>query len=139
MSIHCIRFRTAVNATLRQWVTVWLTNYQPWAEGDNQPPADVTVTDPQTGDETTIMEADWRFDWDNNSKAVLLGNLVAYSRSYTGFGVIGYHVCEHDAEPPTPCPDYDYGLGTGFAPGIQSGVWGALPDGMNDPRSRPSL
>lgn len=130
MSIHMIRLTTAPNATLRQWVTTWLTNMTAWSEADNQPP-----TDREADDGTPIMTADWRFAWGANSKEVLLANLVAYARAYTSWGVIGWHECTHDRDNPDPCT-MEYGLDGGFAANIQSGVWGSPPAAI-DPRSNP--
>jgi hypothetical protein len=128
MAVHMIRFSTAPDTTLQQWVSTWLTNMTAWSEADNQAPTERALEDG-----TAHYREDWRFAWGSNSKEVLLADLVAYSRSYANWGVIGYHVCEHDGSENQPCPDFDYGLDGGFPASIQSGVWGSPPAGI-DPR-----
>jgi hypothetical protein len=125
-----IRLKTQPSDSLKTYLDGWLATHSAWSEASNEPPVEGAAE--RIGG-TAFMAADWRFDWDDNSKEGLLADLVANSRSDADWGTIGYHVCEHDGPENQPCPDFDYGFNGGFSQLIRSGVWGSPPESI-DPR-----
>lgn len=105
MAVHMIRFLCSADAQsflVDSYLPQWLTTHTAWELADNQPPQ---VTDPYDYD-TRWYAADWRFAW-TASREVLMSNLVAYTRSYAPWHLIGYHVCDHDEDERSSCPPWD--------------------------------
>lgn len=104
MTVHMIRFVASPDTDaflIDSYIPQWLTNHTAWeADGPNEPP---TLSRIARGSDSQAYTADWRFAWGANSKAVLLSNLVEYTRSYAPWARINYHECDHDDDTRTGC------------------------------------
>jgi hypothetical protein len=128
MTVHMIQFVCAPDADsflIDHWLPSWLTAHTAWEDphsDDNQPPERREIAREQEA-----YVAEWRFDWGNNSRAVLLDNLVGFTQAYASWYWIGYHECQHDQPESATrdCPPWD-----DSHPAVSIRTGGAVPEGV---------
>lgn len=102
MSVHQVRlFHSEAGAGgFHDWLETWLTNMTPRSadEVTNEPP---TLTTPIDGG-APYYSGDLAFAW-SEDKNIIMDQLTGYLDAYCEWWRLGYHVCSHDEENPTPC------------------------------------
>jgi hypothetical protein len=100
MSIHRVRlvYSEAGAASFNAWLETWLTNMQPWEARENSVPSlrDGPLV------ETPHYRGDLTFAWSEN-RAIIEDQLNGYLGPYCDWGIVAYHVCDHDSEDRTGC------------------------------------
>jgi hypothetical protein len=95
VSIHRVRlvYSEGGAASFNGWLETWLTNMQPWAERENGVPS--TVEPYPDSDWPAHYRGDLTFDW-SEDKAIIEDQLNGYLGPYCDWGIVGYHICDHD-------------------------------------------
>lgn len=95
MTIHRVKlvYPESTGAGFESWLSVWLTNMQPWAARENTVP-ELTEPLPDSPAEPHYR-GDLTFEW-SEDKAIIVDNINQYLRSYAPWHRLGYHVCDHD-------------------------------------------
>mgnify|MGYP000182063460 CR=1 FL=1 len=117
MSIHRVRLTYSESGaqSFNGWLETYLTNMEPWSERENAVP---TLRDEQISDTPAHYSGDLTFAW-SEDKSIIKDQLWGYLTAYCDWGVLRYHVCDHDSENPTPC-EWE-----------ETNTHGAVPDGVN--------
>jgi hypothetical protein len=108
MTVHMIRLFISQNAddVLLQpetgYLAVWLNNHEAWTDEHHGPNDMPDPREPIEDGAEAYYAADWRFVW-NESKSVLIDNLVGHVDAYSPWWRLGYHECTHDEENGGPC------------------------------------
>lgn len=94
----------------------WVENYNEWTADPVVHELSETTTE-IGGNSTTFLQGDWRFHDQGEDPTDILSDLSTRLQSFQGglYHRLGYHVCDHDEDSPTPCA------------WEQSTEWGTVP------------
>jgi len=98
MVVHRARlvYPESTGQGFHDWLSVWLTNMEPWAARENTVP-DLIEPSPNSPAEPHYR-GDLTFEWQED-KAIIVDNLDQYLASYASWHLLGYHDCDHDEQP----------------------------------------
>lgn len=104
MALHRVRlyYSTADAAAYHDWLSSFLTNLQPWESDEVTNSVSDAPASPIDENDEDYYRVELAFDW-SEDKAHILDNLSLYADSYCDWYRLGYHVCTHDEDDPTPC------------------------------------
>ena len=120
MAAHrVVLFHSPTGSTdFHNWLDTWLTNMTPWSYPGVQ--NELPLLNQPNGDDPEYYAGELAFDWNAESKSIIVDNLEGYLSSYCDWYRLGYHICTHDED------DADC-------------TWDDVRDGGTVPASIPSL
>jgi len=103
MSVHRVRlcYSVAGAESFHGWLGTWLTNMSPW-DADEVTNGVPTETTTALASDAEWYQVELAFDWAED-KAIIVDQLDGYLGSYCDWHRLGYHVCTHDEDNPSPC------------------------------------
>ena len=105
MAVHMVRVLfEQPRGEAENAVSNWVANYQEW----NADPVAHSLSEANTeldGSGVRYLRGDWRFNQNDETPTDILQDLSDRLQSMQGglWHRLGYHVCTHDENNPTPC------------------------------------
>jgi hypothetical protein len=101
MSVHRVRliYSEGGSQSFNGWLSTWLTNMQPWSARENALP---TLVEPVGSSAPAHYRGDLTFAW-SEDRAIIEDQLNGYLGPYCDWGIVGYHVCDHDQDDRDGC------------------------------------